>query len=156
MRILVLALALTSGCSSSNDEGATTPAETCAAEYSSAKGYGYETEEPICIAADPSKCPPITPETVAADCAAAGVSCDASRFLTREAAFCVARGNGLAEGKSPWKTAFFFHEQKARPVWVVKNVLEENAADCSERGEEITIDAATGDVLDRGTWINVC
>src|SRR5688572_9617759 len=86
-------VALLFGCLASEDESA-----ECRARFSAERGYGFASDPPICAAPPPPapepECPPATPESVAAECTAAGVECPPSRFVTRDAALCIARENG--------------------------------------------------------------
>ena len=88
-----------------------------------------------------------TPEDVEAACEAEGKTC--GEVITREAALCIAEADGLVEGVAPTTASLFRHDVFGW-VWSTLNTLDQTAGE--EGGESRTIDAFTGEVLERGNW----
>jgi hypothetical protein len=88
-----------------------------------------------------------TPEDVEAACEAEGETC--SEVITREAALCIAEADGLVEGVAPTTASLLRHEVWGW-VWSTLNTLDQTAGE--EGGESRTIDAFTGELLERGNW----
>jgi hypothetical protein len=154
----VLAVA---ACSSSEQSGSSSGSiGGCKAEYSSEKGYGWLSDETGCVAAPPPapqpECPLPTPESVAQQCEAAGAPCDATRFITRDAAICIARAQGLDPGLEPWTATLLFREDTRRPVWKIDSVLTVEPDNCSRGGQYVRIDAITGEPSAIGGWDEIC
>ena len=80
-----------------------------------------------------------------------GSDCDSSRVMTREAALCVARAAGLAEGISALQAGLHFDTEYRRIVWSVLNTTSDDG-NGRKSGEAWDIDAITGAVLFRGGW----
>jgi hypothetical protein len=133
--------------------------QACITEYAPEKGYGFVSEPPICASPPPpapmSECPPITPQTISAQCSAAGAPCDADQFITRDAAMCIARAQGLADGLSPWTASLVFRVDSKRPFWAIRNVTKQEPGNCARSGNVALIDAITGAVA-IGGWGEVC
>ncbi|MBI4142550.1 hypothetical protein HY480_01600 [Candidatus Uhrbacteria bacterium] len=123
----------------------------CAAIVAATVGCGGDTEtENACIAEHPRDGALNADNKQAASstearCAEAGDPCESDDFISREAAECVARKDGLAEGIAPW-SAMVVYDGRFGPVWNIENTLEEQDDGC--RGGELTkLDAITGKIL---------
>jgi hypothetical protein len=160
--LTVLALHLALGACSGGNEGTDgqQTIEGCKAQYAPEKGYGFASEPPICSSPPPPapmpECPPSTPQSIAVQCSAAGAPCDANQFITRDAAMCIARAQGLAEGLSPWTTTLVFRVDSKRPFWMIQNVTKEDVANCSRNGNVVPIDAITGFASPILAWGATC
>jgi hypothetical protein len=131
-------------------------AASCGSQFSPEKGFSYRS--------DPNtfEDPSTALERARAACEAerVGDACDPRKFLTREAAICIARADGLKEGVAPWFAAIRFHGSYRRVVWNVRNTLliegpsvsADGGPGGSMQGVSLTIDAITGSVLGRQTW----
>jgi hypothetical protein len=97
--------------------------------------------------------PPCDPPTVAdieAQCAAEGAPCDGTITVGHDAALCLAEDDGLAAGLDGLHADLMFNSRFDVPIWAVSNVLTDSGGASS--GESVTIDAATGDVLENSQW----
>jgi hypothetical protein len=74
--------------------------------------------------------------------------------MTREAAICVAKTLHLATGIAPWKVGLVFHHGLQSIVWNVDNTLTDDGMG-SQSGDAWSVDAITGDVLQRSGWRGV-
>jgi hypothetical protein len=83
--------------------------------------------------------------------ASGGTGCDASRFLSKEAALCLAQSNGLEAGLGPWSVALVYHHGHERVVWNVMNVTNDDGA-AGYSGGNLTLDATDGAVLGRSAY----
>lgn len=98
----------------------------------------------------PEPTPP-TVETFAAECRTdGGTDCDA-RFISREAARCIALDEQFQAGLDEWDIALAYHHSHRRVVWGIQNVLVDNDTD-GYAGESLTVDAVNGRVLGRTSW----
>ena len=79
-----------------------------------------------------------------------GADCDASKIMTHDAALCVARAQGFAEGIGGLQAGLFYDTHFRRIVWNVQNTLSSQPG--RAQGEAIKIDAITGEVLERTGW----
>ncbi len=168
-------LLLAAGCSSSDPGNTGTGSDAvkqCIAEYAPSKGYGYA-DDLINVAVPPGDAaPPPTPSSLdlaVSDCqsggsvpiavnsglpaegGAPGSDCDASRVMTRDAAICVARASGLAEGVAAFQAGLHFDAEFRRIVWSVENTTWDNG-NGEKGGDAWEIDAITGAVLGRFGW----
>lgn len=132
----------------------------CVADNHPEDGHDWYSDEQICPSgppgSPPSECPPVTPQSVAEACEENGVTCDPDAFITRDAAICVARAEGLAEGVAAWDVHLVYHHHYQRPLWSVSNTTLDDPADCHQAGEQLSIDAETGEVLARLDWSSIC
>jgi hypothetical protein len=91
------------------------------------------------------------------DCAGAGqegaAACDVDRFISVDAALCIARARGLGEGLKGLSGSIVYNHRHGRVIYTVKNTLKDDPGDAG--GEHLAIDAITGEVLDRGGWAAV-
>jgi len=95
---------------------------------------------------------PPTAATIASECVASGGSgCDATRFISREAASCLAELDGFEAGLEPWGIALVYHHRQDRVVWNVRNVTSDRGA-AGSSGGALTIDATDGLILERLGW----
>lgn len=116
-------------------------AKTCIQTYSAAQGWGVE-EDPVWWGRDP--------EAVERDCDLFGDPCDADDFLTRAAAQCIAEGQALAPGLQDWSYDLGYEESLSTVRWRIETVTE--IGDTSSKGDFLSIDAQTGEVVDAGSW----
>jgi hypothetical protein len=132
----------------------------CIDQYSLENGYGAPADAPMCTSPPPPApepvCEPPTPESVASDCAAAGVTCDPAEFITREAAECIALLAGLEAGLEPWSADLFYARDLGRPVWSIRNLTLDDASNCTQDGRSLRIDAITGDAEAISRWRSIC
>jgi hypothetical protein len=132
--------------------------QMCIDTYAPENGFGYQSDNegdcPQPPEGDPVECPPVTPETVAQECADDGQTCDPQVFITRDAARCLAEIEELDDGLAEWRISLVYNYEYQRPIWVVDNTTQiEACGDISdEYGESLIFDAETGDLLDRGMW----
>ncbi len=81
-----------------------------------------------------------------------GTGCGADRYISAEAARCIAEGHDganpdvLPAGNAPWVLWLAFDSDWRRPVWTVAATL------ASDSGEIWTLDAASGEILARELW----
>jgi hypothetical protein len=96
---------------------------------------------------------PPSAATIASECVASGgTGCDASRFISKEAAFCLAELNAFEAGLEPWSVALVYHHRHNRVVWNVRNVTDERGAE-GHSGGVLTLDATNGAVLERSAYV---
>lgn len=159
---LAIAVALlVLGCQAEDESPfANEAAAACVADNHPSDGHGWQSDEATCtqgpIDPSPSECPPATPQSVADECEAAGVSCNPDAFITRDAALCIARAEGLEEGLLPWTADLIYSERLERPAWGVTSTLEGAPHSCYENSLTMVIDAETGEVLDQIGLIVSC
>jgi len=94
----------------------------------------------------PPEDPDVTTAQVEALCLEeGGIDCDASAWMDREAARCIASAAGLQDGLEPWKLELrsFAGDQTH---WLITNVTSRNGPAYS--GDLIKLSAATGALLD--------
>jgi hypothetical protein len=93
-----------------------------------------------------------TAVTIAAECVLNdGTGCDASRFISRDAASCLAELNEFEAGLEPWRVALVYHHRHGRVVWNVMNRLNDRGAE-GYSGGAMTLDATDGHVLARSAY----
>lgn len=130
----------------------------CIATYAPENGYDYQSDNegdcPQPLEGGPVECPPVTPESVARECAEDGQTCDAEAFVTREAARCLAELEELDAGIAEWRISLVYNYEYQRPIWVVENTMAiEPCGDISdEYGEALLFDAESGELLDLRLW----
>jgi hypothetical protein len=144
-------------CGSDSKETEPSPVADCKDEFSRDKGYGFQNDLAV-PTSPPDGGPGMPPDPevllaeVVASCEAAGAAdCNPSNFLTYDAALCVARAEGFAEGLRPWQAGMLFDPRQRRVVWNVLNTLSEQP-DGSAMGEAWIFDAVTGALLRRQAW----
>jgi hypothetical protein len=76
--------------------------------------------------------------------------CDPGRFISAQAAACIASGQGLAPGLHGLTTALSYSFGQRRVTWNVTNTLEESGGGAS--GQVFVIDAVTGELVDELGW----
>ncbi len=107
--------------------------------------YGY---------VDPSEADPVsqqTPAEVGAVCAQeGGTDCDVAKFISREAAECVARSAFLRSGLRPWRANLVYNVHHRTVIWGVQNTTSIQAGRLD--GYALLIHATTGKVLERSAW----
>lgn len=95
---------------------------------------------------------PPTAAAIASECVASGgTGCEASRFISKEAASCLAELNEFEPGLEPWSVALVYHHGHDRVVWNVVNVTNDESAE-GYSGGSLTLDATDGAVLGRSTY----
>jgi hypothetical protein len=161
-----------SGCSEGN-------IESCKTRYSVNKGFKVEGDLPMTTKA--SNTPPGTAQQTSSppvlsdldqavascqsggglvghsgsDAAIAsepGVDCDPNRIMTRDAAVCIARAEGLTEGIIGLQAGLVYNVGVRRIIWVVRNTTSSNTDGNGAHGQQLSIDAITGAVLERSEW----
>lgn len=101
--------------------------------------------------ARPAPQPP-TAATIASECVASGgTGCEASRFISKEAASCLAELNDFEAGLEPWSIALVYHHGHQRVVWNVTNVVNDGGRE-GYSGGVLTLDATDGGVLARSAY----
>jgi hypothetical protein len=90
----------------------------------------------------------------------AGRVCDSSKFMTADAAICIARAAGLEPGLEPGSAGLVYNVKFRRVAWGVRNLLFDPAHPAApdggsgERGGQFfLIDAVDGAVLQAGQWV---
>lgn len=76
--------------------------------------------------------------------------CDPSKIITHDAAVCIARAKGLAEGAYGYAAGLVYNYGYRRIIWTVQNTLQSDAN--GKGGTVMYIDATTGQVLDTSVW----
>lgn len=102
----------------------------------------FQVEEAVqsCIQGGPA--PPKEPPVLNAK-----RECDRKRFLSPQAATCLAAENSFPPGIEPWRLALSFDSRLQKVVWNVLNVVSrEDAANWN--GQSLVLDAMTGNVLE--------
>lgn len=108
-------------------------ASRCRAEY------GYVDVS----AADPVK--------MAARCAQeGGTHCDATKFISREAAECIARAAFLPKGLGPWEAGLVYNYGHKTVIWGIQSTTSSRRG--FPEGRSVLIHATTGKVLERSAW----
>lgn len=95
-------------------------------------------------------CPPPTIDDLEAQCDEAGSPCADTIVVTRDAAECIAQADGMEEGLEGRYADLIFNHAFNLPIWAVSNVLTSEGAEAS--GDGLSIDAATGEILERSQW----
>jgi hypothetical protein len=92
----------------------------------------------------------------------AGRVCDSSRFMTAEAAICIAQAAGLEPGLQPAGTGLVYDFRFRRVAWGVSNLLYDPAhptpqdgGSGTSGGHSFQIDAVSGAVLQESNWDRV-
>ena len=116
--------------------------ETCIEAYSAQAGWGVD-EDPIWWGRDP--------EAIELDCALFGDPCEADDFITRAAAQCIAETHGLVPGLRDWNYDLGYEEPLGTVRWRIEAVTE--IEDTFSKGDFVAIDAETGDIVDKGAWV---
>jgi hypothetical protein len=88
-----------------------------------------------------------------------GRVCDASRFMTADAAICIAQAAGLEPGLRPAGAGLVYDARARRVAWSVSNLLYDPAHPApadggggDSGGQYFQIDAVSGVVLLEGAW----
>jgi len=164
---LIFGLGLGLGCDAEPEDeiqdGETTGEEdealACVEDHSPAEGYGFETDNVDECPQPPGgglECPPITPETIAAECDEDGSPCDPDAFITREAARCLAELEDFDAGLVEWRFDLIYHSGHQLPIWAVSNTTIIDEGDCREEGETLSFDAQTGELVELEQWLTIC
>lgn len=129
-------------------------APTCLDQYAAADGYSFEGEVQGCgdwvEETDPG-CTPPTVDDIEAECAADGHSCADGIVVTHDAALCIAREDGLAEGLVGIRAQLIYDVSLSAPKWSAWNVLEDDG-EYSMSGESVAVDARDGSVVGHADW----
>ncbi len=130
-RCVIAGLALTAGACGH------LAASRCRAEY------GYVDVS----AADPGS----RPAEMGARCAGeGGTHCDATKFISREAAECIARAAFLPKGLGPWEAGLVYNYRHKTVIWGVQSTTSSRRG--FPEGRSVLIHATTGKVLERSAW----
>lgn len=78
-------------------------------------------------------------------------ACTPENWISLEAARCVARAAGLAEGLSPWDLQLWLRDGQANPIWTVTNLTSDDGAS-GRGGAQLLIDAVTAEVVEQLGW----
>jgi hypothetical protein len=132
----------------------------CIERYSPDLGFGFGTSSDRAVAPPGMDAGPVDPPEVLVahacssalgpDAPADPGACDVSRFMSVDAALCIARQSGLTEGQSGLRGSLVYNFRFHRVIYSVENVLHEMPGKAS--GDSLTIDAITGSVLERSSW----
>lgn len=94
---------------------------------------------------------PATLEAVAAECrSSGGTGCD-ERFISLEAARCIAQDARFEAGLEPWSLSLSYESSRRRVTWGVQNVLVDQSP-ARYSGQSLILDAVTGRELGRTSW----
>lgn len=154
-RRTLIALALL-GCAAEADNATRPEDGTVACINGNPPGDPFDVGDVVVPARAPGSTGP-TPEpptaaTIASECAAnGGTGCEASRFVSKEAALCLAESNEFEAGLRPWSVALVYHHSHDRVVWNVTNVTNDDGAE-GYSGGVLTLDATDGAVLGRSAY----
>jgi hypothetical protein len=167
----VLLVLFVGACSSKTiDAGPVSQASTatdCIEKYSTHDGYGFGGPSGSPLSPPPGTdagpvVPPAAPDVAASlACANAGAheapddpaACKADAFMSVDAALCIARASGLAEGQSGLVGSLLYNYKLRRVIYSVQNTLHEEPGRAN--GDVMAVDAITGAVLERGSWESV-
>jgi hypothetical protein len=88
--------------------------------------------------------------------------CDPAKFITADAAICIAQAAGLESGLKPIGAGLVYDSQARRVAWGISNLLYDPAHPAladggggDRGGHYFQIDAVTGAVLWENTWAEV-
>jgi hypothetical protein len=147
-----VALLLGCGAGASADDGADQEvAGTCVTEHPPSVPFDVGNTEGAAMPApvpggEPIIAPPPTAAEIAQHCRDGGGSgCDEHAFISRDAAECLAREAGLADGVQPWRTTLGYYENHQRVGWGIMTVREHTSD--GFWGESLVLDATTGEEL---------
>ncbi len=121
-------------------EAALDPIPQCIEDHAPEAGYGFDSDPGYGVPAEDAE----------ASCLAAGGSCDADLFITRDAAMCIGGLENLPEGVDDWMAGLSWHEGYAAVVWSVLSPTTQEEGYTA--GEAVVIDAMSGEVLGRISW----
>lgn len=160
LRVVVATLALGCTTRTEDDPYANETVAACVADNRPEDGHGYESDDPACPSgppgSPPTECPPVTPEDIAQQCEDDGIACDPDAFITRDAALCIARAEGLADGVAPWEVQMVYNSYYERPIWSISVTTVDDPADCRREGDSLVLDLETGEILDSHHWLTIC
>lgn len=92
-----------------------------------------------------------TPAQVSARCVQeGGRDCDVGKFISREAAECIARRAFLRRGLRPWQAHLVYNVHHRTVIWAVQNTTSLQAD--RQDGYVLLIHATSGKVLERSGW----
>jgi hypothetical protein len=94
---------------------------------------------------------PPTAADIAEDCRSSGGSgCDEGRFISKDAATCLAQASELAEGIRDWRVSLGYYSNHQRVGWGIITVRESTPD--GYWGEALVLDATTGEELARTSY----
>ncbi len=96
-----------------------------------------------------------TLEALASACDLAGDPCPPETLISRDAALCLAAAEGLDEGLEGRRAYLVFQHVERAPLWIVQNLTDREDDPHSWSGESVSLDARTGEVVDRGYWLSI-
>lgn len=107
--------------------------------------YGY---------VDAARADPVWRQTlarVAARCVQeGGTDCDAAKFISREAAECIARAARLPAGLGPWEAGIVYNYRHRTVIWSIQSTTSRREG--WPQGRVLLIHATSGRVLERSAW----
>jgi hypothetical protein len=128
-------------------------AQFCVLESSNTKGPD-EVASSVGLSAisdDDPATQPVVFRDVLGECTARGLKhCTPEGLITLWAAECLARASSFEAGLEAWETSLVLRDDYEDPVWIVHSVLQRDGA--SSSGEDLIIDAATGEILTTLGW----
>ena len=134
--MVLLSLLLLGGCGEDERD----PLTACIEDHAVEDGYTLDS--------DPELGDSI--ERVLTDCEEAGEVCSQEVLFSRDAALCIASLENLEEGVTDWTAGLSWSMALLRITWTVMSITAQ-AGDFST-GEELILDAETGEILGRSTW----
>jgi hypothetical protein len=131
---------------------------TCRVRYPRVSGSAVSDDLTRIVAncrGDDGNCQASTPCTGTA----ADRICDEARFITADAAICIARAAGLEPGLHAPKARLIYHYGFRRVIWSVENVRWRDTAPTGfsggSSGDIFAVDAVTGEFLGKCSWESV-
>lgn len=92
-----------------------------------------------------------TLEDVVTECESdRGTECDA-KFISKEAARCIAESLDFSPGLEPWRIGLGYHYGYQRITWGVSNLLQDRGADGAS-GSALSLNAVDGSLIARLGW----
>jgi hypothetical protein len=107
-------------------------------------------ERASCIAQHPATAADIEATLAAVGCSTLPNGCGAGHMISRSAAECIARLEGLPAGVAAWSVNATYHDGHNRVIWNVSSTVQSSADGAS--GVVMSLDGNTGYLLDTLGW----
>ena len=113
----------------------------------------WHTSCPSPPAGNSTTCPPPTITEIESRCSEDGHDCTGQISVSKAAALCIARENGLEEGLEGLHAELLYNYEYRIPIWATSNVLYKQAD--SAGGKSLAINASDGKVIERTSWMSM-
>ncbi len=81
-----------------------------------------------------------------------GSGCDATTFISQDAALCLAADANLAAGIKPWTAQLTYHHGVKLVRWNVQNTTYDHGPYDGIGGDYLAFNAVSGALIDSGKW----